>query len=148
MKQCLSIGCLFWGLVTMALVGCVTSPDSLSEEEKLSQDALVEIDTLMWHQPDSAFAMLQEFASSAAADSLDEFNGHYCQMLISELLYKNDYGQSNREELLEAVSYFDSLIIADERGESEQLKRTAWLRRVGNTSVPCGRWRAIIPRTN
>ena len=109
MKQCLSIGCLFWGLVTMALVGCVTSPDSLSEEEKLSQDALVEIDSLMWQQPDSAFAMLQEFASSAAADSLDEFNGHYCQVLIAELLFKNDYGQSNREEVLKAVRYFDSI---------------------------------------
>ena len=109
MKQCLSIGCLFLGLVTMALVGCVTSPDSLSEEEKLSQDALVEIDSLMWQQPDSAFAMLQEFASSAAADSLDEFNGHYCQVLISELLYKNYYRQSNRKDLLKAVGYFDSI---------------------------------------
>ncbi len=87
---------------------------------------LAAIDTLMWRQPDSAFAMLQEFASSAAADSLDEFNGHYCQVLISELLFKNDYGQSNREELLEAVSYFDSLIIADERSESEQ-DRNAFL---------------------
>ena len=109
MKQCLSIGCLFLGLVTMALVGCVTSTDSLSEEEKLSQDALVEIDSLMWQQPDSAFAMLQEFASSTAADSLDEFNGHYCQVLISELLYKNYYRQSNRKDLLKAVGYFDSI---------------------------------------
>ena len=109
MKQCLSIGCLFLGLVTMALVGCVTSPDSLSEEEKLSQDALVEIDSLMWQQPDSAFAMLQEFASSTAADSLDEFNGHYCQVLIAELLYKNYYRQSNRKDLLKAVGYFDSI---------------------------------------
>ena len=70
---------------------------------------LAAIDTLMWRQPDSAFAMLQEFASSAAADSLDEFNGHYCQVLISELLFKNDYGQSNREEVLKAVGYFDSI---------------------------------------
>ena len=71
--------------------------------------ALSQIDTLMWHQPDSAFAMLQEFASSAAADSLDEFNGHYCQVLISELLYKNYYRQSNRKDLLKAVGYFDSI---------------------------------------
>ena len=70
---------------------------------------LAALDTLMWRQPDSAFAMLQEFASSAAADSLDEFNGHYCQVLISELLFKNDYGQSNREEVLKAVGYFDSI---------------------------------------
>ena len=70
---------------------------------------LENIDSLMWQQPDSAFAMLQEFASSAAADSLDEFNGHYCQMLISELLYKNYYRQSNRKDLLKAVGYFDSI---------------------------------------
>ena len=71
--------------------------------------ALAGIDSLMWRQPDSAFAMLQEFASSAAADSLDEFNGHYCQVLISELLYKNYYRQSNRKDLLKAVGYFDSI---------------------------------------
>ena len=45
--------------------------------------ALAEIDSLMWRQPDSALTVLQEFASSAASDSLDEFNGHYCQLLIS-----------------------------------------------------------------
>ena len=70
---------------------------------------LAAIDTLMWRQPDSAFAMLQEFASSAAADSLDEFNGHYCQVLVAELLYKNYYRQSNRKDLLKAVDYFDSI---------------------------------------
>ncbi len=53
--------------------------------------------------------MLQEFASSTAADSLDEFNGHYCQVLIAELLYKNYYRQSNRKDLLKAVGYFDSI---------------------------------------
>ena len=56
---------------------------------------------------------------SPIADSLDVFNGHYCQVLISELLYKNYYGQSNRAELLQAVSYFDSLVGAqgtDTRG--------------------------------
>ena len=68
------------------------------------------IDSLMWHQPDSAFALLLDFASSPKADSLDVFNGHYCQLLISELLYKNDYEQSNRPDLLEAVTYFDSLV--------------------------------------
>ena len=32
-----------------------------------------------------------------------------CQVLVAELLFKNDYGQSNREEVLKAVAYFDSL---------------------------------------
>ena len=71
--------------------------------------ALSQIDTLMWHQPDSAFAVMMEFAASPEADSLDVFEGHYCQVLIAELLYKNYYKQSNRMDLLKAVAYFDSL---------------------------------------
>lgn len=46
-------------------------------------------------------------------DSLNEFDGHYCQLLVSELLFKNDYAQSNREALLQAVGYFDSLLQGD-----------------------------------
>ncbi len=71
--------------------------------------ALSQIDTLMWHQPDSAFAVMMEFAASPEADSLDVFEGHYCQVLIAELLYKNYYKQSNRKDLVKAVAYFDSL---------------------------------------
>ena len=122
MKQCLSIGCLFLGLATMALVGCVTSPDSLSEEEKLSQDALVEIDSLMWHQPDSALAVMMEFAGSPEADGMDAFEGHYCQVMVAELLFKNYYGQSNQAEVLKAVHYFDSIVGmdgADIRGKAD-----------------------------
>ena len=71
--------------------------------------ALADIDSMMWRQPDSAFVMLQAFASSPSADSLGEFDGHYLHLLLSELLYKNDYAQTNRGELLRAVEYFDSL---------------------------------------
>jgi tetratricopeptide (TPR) repeat protein len=67
----------------------------------------------MWKQPDSALAQLQRFVASPAADSLDVFNGHYCQLLISELLYKNYKQQSNRDDLLLAVEYFDSIVAAD-----------------------------------
>ena len=63
----------------------------------------------MWHQPDSALAVMMEFAASPEADSMDVFEGHYCQVLIAELLFKNDYVQSNRKDLLKAVAYFDSL---------------------------------------
>ena len=69
---------------------------------------LEEIDNLMWHQPDSAFSLLQAFTANPKANSLDELNRHYCQLLISELLYKNYYRQSNRKDLLKAVDYFDS----------------------------------------
>ena len=98
----------------VVLAGCGYSPDSPAltgtpSQRGTASRTLENIDSLMWRQPDSAFAMLQEFASSAAADSLDEFNGHYCQVLISELLYKNYYRQSNRKDLLKAVGYFDSI---------------------------------------
>ena len=99
-------------VLLVAVVGCkppTTSPQPSPGGEGVASRTLEEIDSLMWRQPDSAFAMLQEFASSAAADSLDEFNGHYCQLLISELLYKNYYRQSNRKDLLKAVGYFDSI---------------------------------------
>ena len=76
------------------------------------------IDSLMWKQPDSAFAMLMKYTASSKADSLDEFDGHYCQLLISELLYKNYYEQSNREELLKAVDYFDSICCRGELNAS------------------------------
>ena len=71
--------------------------------------ALAGIDSLMWRRADSAFVLLQEFVVSPEAKELDTFDGHYCQLLISELLYKNDCEQTNREDLLLAVNYFDSL---------------------------------------
>ncbi len=103
------------GILLLALTVACDHPTKVVESiETPSSPALAEIDSLMWEQPDSAFAMLQEFASRAAADSLDEFNGHYCQVLISELLYKNYYKQSNRKELMKAVHYFDSIVGMDE----------------------------------
>jgi tetratricopeptide (TPR) repeat protein len=70
---------------------------------------LESIDSLMWQQPDSAFALLQAFAVSSEADSLDESDIHYFQLLLSELLYKNDCEQTNRKDLLRAVAYYDSI---------------------------------------
>ncbi len=124
----------------VVMVGC-TPPGPLLEGEGTSQDspaaarhplsegdgpaheALEGIDSLMWVQPDSALKVMMEFAGSEAADGMDAFEGHYCQVLIAELLYKNDYGQSNREEVLKAVRYFDSIVGmdgADARGASPQ----------------------------
>lgn len=92
-------------LVAALVAACNTSVEPM---ERPCQE-LEEIDTLMWQQPDSAFARLREFVASSKADSLDVFNEHYCQLLISELLYKNNYAQTNREDLLKAVDYFDSI---------------------------------------
>ena len=115
----------------MAVVGC-TPPDPFLEGEGLPHEVcleLAEIDSLMWRQPDSALEVMMEFAGSEAADSLDVFEGHYCQVLVAELLYKNDYGQSNRKELVKAVRYFDSIVGmdgVDTRGVSVQ-EREAFL---------------------
>ena len=112
MKRHLFIGFVF-GLAM--LVACNKPSDgsvAMRHGTSLPHASLPElaaIDSLMWLQPDSALAVLQQFAASPKADSLDEYNGHYCQLLISELLYKNDYGQSNRPALQQAVRYFDSL---------------------------------------
>ncbi|MBR5651550.1 MAG: hypothetical protein IKW93_04975 [Bacteroidales bacterium] len=110
---------LVLGLLLAVMVRCGNSPDSTALTGTTSQsgtaafNALKEIDSLMWKQPDSALTVMLKFAASPEADSLDEFDGHYCQMLIAELLYKNDYEQSNREQLLKAVDYFDSIVAAD-----------------------------------
>ncbi len=85
---------------------------------------LAAIDTLMWRQADSALKVMMEFAGSPEADSLDVFEGHYSQVMVAELLFKNDYKQSNRKELLKAVHYFDSIVgmdgrYADARGKAD-----------------------------
>ena len=107
----------------IAFAACAPSVKVVEPVETPSSE-LCAIDSLMWRQPDSALAQLQRFVASPAADSLDAFNGHYCQLLISELLYKNDWKQSNRGELLKAVGYFDSIM--DLHGANIQ-KRNAFL---------------------
>ena len=97
-------------LLSLMVVGCARTVDDKVEE--VATPSLLElsaIDSMMWRQADSALAVMMEFAASPEADSLDVFEGHYCQVLIAELLFKNDYGQSNREEVLKAVGYFDSI---------------------------------------
>ena len=127
-------------LLVVVLAGC-TPPGPLSEGEGLPHTTsprpspggegvasreLENIDSLMWWRADSALRVMLEFAGSPEAESLNEFEGHYCQVLVAELLFKNDYRQSNREEVLKAVRYFDSIVNvadgrnADVRGASVQ----------------------------
>ena len=88
------------------------------------------IDSLMWQQPDSALLALMAYEGDAS-----EYNNHYAQLLTSELLYKNDYAQTNRLELRQAVVYFDSLMQVSEpqrslslsKGRSASAKTTAFL---------------------
>ena len=102
----------------VVLAGCGYSPDSPAltgtpSQRGTASRTLENIDSLMWRQPDSALTVMLEFVGSAEADSLDEFNGHYCQVLVAELLYKNYKRQSNRDDVLRAVDYFDSIVAAD-----------------------------------
>ena len=99
---------LAWLLVFAASCGNRSGGDTFNVSPELST-----IDSLMWENPDSALAVMMEFAASPEADSLNKFEGHYCQVLIAELLFKNDYAQSNRTELLKSVGYFDSLVMAN-----------------------------------
>ena len=106
---------LIGGLMVLLLAACTSHSETRhgTSLPHASSPELAAIDSLMWRQPDSALAVLQQFAASPKADSLDELDGHYCQLLISELLYKNYYGQTNREELLKAMAYFDSLCLCN-----------------------------------
>ena len=114
MKKNIPLTGIWIAVVLLALmVACNPPEEKAVEPMEKPIPELAAIDSLMWRQPDSAFVVLRQFAVSPKADSLNEFNGHYCQLLISELLYKNYYDQSNREELLHAVDYFDSIVSAD-----------------------------------
>ena len=43
------------------------------------------------------------------------FNNHYAQLLTSELLFKNNFAQTNRTELMAAMDYFDSLTLVSDQ---------------------------------
>ena len=112
-------------LLSLMVVGCARTVDDRVEEVVATPSLLKlsAIDSLMWWRADSALAVMMEFAGSEAADSLDAFEGHYCQVLVAELLFKNYYAQSNRTEVLKAVGYFDSIVGmdgADARAASPQ----------------------------
>lgn len=135
-------------LVLVALLAACTPKKQVPELEVSEQsrsvegpsEALSAIDSLMWQRPDSALTLLlpwfddcrdvacnvytendngnsEDVARYVSADA--EYDRHYANLLLSELLYKNDSAQTNRQELLQAVAYFDSLS-AGTRGASLQ----------------------------
>ena len=90
------------------------------------------IDSLMWQRSDSALMCLlpyfdtccRDVACNVSEKDIDDFgdiaryvstanNCHYANLLLAELLYKNDNPQLNRAELLQAVDYYDSLCCRD-----------------------------------
>ena len=108
MNKCLNvIGILLVLLLFPYCGGREAQPSEVKDNN--AHAALAGIDSLMWRQPDSAFVLLQGFVVGPEVETLDTFDWHYCQVLISELLYKNYKQQSNRNDLLRAVDFFDSL---------------------------------------
>ena len=89
------------------------------------------IDSLMWQRPDSALRCLLPYFDTCCRDVSRNVSGntndvlagdvsgnvsttndcHYANLLLAELLYKNDNPQLNRAELLQAVDYYDSLYV-------------------------------------
>ncbi len=71
------------------------------------------IDSLMWQRSDSALTCLLPYFDTCSRDGVHTVSTthdcHYANLLLAELLYKNDNPQLNRAELLRAVDYYDSL---------------------------------------
>ena len=97
---------LLASFLLLALAAC-HQPLRVVEPAEGPTHALLTVDSLMWQQPDSALACL---VSCFDACTTTEYNRHYANLLLSELLYKNDYAQTNRPALRQAVAYFDSLV--------------------------------------
>ncbi|MBR5082623.1 MAG: hypothetical protein IKX35_09320 [Bacteroidales bacterium] len=120
MKRMLTIGILL-----LCLLAACNSKKQVPEPVEGPSKELSAIDSLMWRQPDSALAVLMDYLDDGGRDGVHTvstnvtFDNHYANLLLAELLYKNDYAQTNRPELLEAVGYFDSLVAADTRGGTD-----------------------------
>ena len=96
-----------WYLFGLVLLAACTPSFKAVEPVEMPTAELVLIDSLMWQQPDSALARLMPIFDTCMTT---EYNRHYANLLLAELLYKNDYAQTNRIELQQTVSYFDSLV--------------------------------------
>ena len=111
------------GIAVLLLAACARPDDNPVETRRATSlppttasPELSAIDSLIWRQPDSALAVLMDYLSDDGRDGVhtvstnETFDNHYTQLLVSELLYKNDYEQTNRRDLQKAVTYFDSLV--------------------------------------
>ena len=91
---------------------------------------LAAIDSLLWQRPDSALACLIPYFDTCCRDgvhTVSTYNHHYAHLLLAELLYKNDYAQTNRAKLRQAVGYFDSLYCRDAARHVSTFPTTAFL---------------------
>ena len=136
MKRMVWIGIVFF----LVVAACTRPDDDLVETRHGTSlppitvsPELSAIDSLMWRQPDSALACLIPYFDTCCRDAkfcvstTTEYNRHYAHLLLSELLYKNDYAQTNRPALRQAVAYFDSILQVPEPVEGPSFKRNAFL---------------------
>ena len=78
----------------------------------IASPELSAVDSLMWQRPDSALAVLMDYLDDDGRDAArhvftnETFDNHYAHLLLAELLYKNDYAQTNRAELRQAVETY------------------------------------------
>ena len=109
------------GLFLFALAAC-TQRAKVPEPVEGPSEELSAIDSLMWRQPDSALVCLLPYfdtCNDGMSNNSTPYVKHYANLLLAELLYKNDYEQKNRPDLLQAVTYYDSLmVLADTLGVS------------------------------
>ena len=115
----------WWGIVMMLLLAACTSHkngDAVETRRAMSlptdvSPELSAIDSLMWQRPDSALMCLLPYFDTCCRDGVHTVSTthdcHYANLLLAELLYKNDNPQLNRAELLQAVDYYDSLCCRD-----------------------------------
>ena len=102
------------GFLALAfLVACNGNKQDPKPVEGPSPELSV-IDSLLWQQPDSALTCLLPYFDTCkdtqfSVSTATAYDRHYANLLLSELLYKNDYAQTNRPALRQAVAYFDSL---------------------------------------
>ena len=130
--------------VLLALASChdpVETRRATSLQPEVSPELLY-IDSLMWYHPDSALMhLIYYFKPDSATITLStrtECNQRYAHLLLSELLFKNGYPQTNRENLLWSVDYFDSLTIVKMHGtdtRSVSLQTESECRNASNASA-------------
>ena len=87
---------------------------NLASHEFVASPELAAVDSLMWTRPDSALVLVLDYwaCRDVSGNVSTAYDRHYAHLLTAELLYKNDYAQTNRTELRQAVAYFDSLAFA------------------------------------
>ena len=118
MKQRAQIAILW---VVVVLAACnrpvetrfIASPDPNVSPAAIASPELSAIDSLMWQRPDSALACLLPWFDTCGDAKFcvsTAYDRHYAHLLLAELLYKNDFEQTNRTDLRPAVAYFDSLV--------------------------------------